>query len=76
MAQTRPLVPTHDPQPFTDEHGLRRYHKNGGDYITIQNLKDGNIFAVHGSVWAELGQDIKRLPPEWHSYHHVEVWEL
>jgi hypothetical protein len=74
MTTTRPLVPTYDEKPFTDEDGLRRYHTSGGDYTVFRNLKGGNLFSLSSNVWEqELGKEVKKIPIEWRSYKDVVV---
>lgn len=74
MTTTRPLIPTYDEQPFSDDDGLRRYHRTGGDYIVIRNLKAGNLFAISRNVWEQsLSEDMEKIPAEWRSYKDVLV---
>ena len=67
MTTTRPLIPRYDAQSYTDDDGLRRYHNSGGDYVTFKNLQTGRLFAISETVWAALGNDIKKIPAEWRS---------
>jgi hypothetical protein len=74
MATTQRHISTYDPDPYTDDDGLRRYHNTGGDYVVIQNLKAGNVFSISRDVWQiRLGEDLKNIPAEWRSYKDVMV---